>query len=139
MPVPDALQGLVGALMGAEGGEADVALAGGTEADAGGADDMRTVEQGFEETPGRHAVGRAHPDIGGVFATVALESEGAQCGEHPGGILHVVVNGLLNLLLALGRVDGLGSTLADIAGTIELGTLTTQPQLVQRDTLALEG
>ena len=35
-----------------EGGEANVAIAGGTKADTGGADDIGTVEQGLEELPG---------------------------------------------------------------------------------------
>ncbi len=55
------------------------------------------------------------------------------------GIVHVVVDGLLDLLLALRRVDGLGSALRDVTGAIELRALTTEPQLVQWDALALEG
>ena len=55
------------------------------------------------------------------------------------GIVHIVVDGLLNLLLALWGVDSLSSALRDVTGAIELRTLTTQPQLVQWNTLALEG
>ena len=125
--------------MAAEGGEADVALTGGTEADTGGADDIGTIEEGLEELPGRHAIGRAHPDVGGILAAIALVAEGAQGREHLRGVLHVVVDGGLDLLLTFGRVDGLGGTLRDIAAAIELGTLATQPQLVERYALALEG
>ena len=121
-----------------EGGEADVALAGGTETDTGSADDVGTVEQGLEELPGRHAVGGAHPDVWGILAAVAFIAEGTQGFEHLFGVLHVVVDGGLDLLLALGRIDGLGGTLTDIAAAIELGTLATQPQLVERYALALE-
>ena len=56
-----------------------------------------------------------------------------------GGILHIVINRLLHLLFALRRVDSRGCPLRDIATTIELRTLATQPQLVKRDALALEG
>ena len=73
--------------MTAEGGEADVALARGTKADTGGADDIGTVEQSFEELPGRHAVGRSHPDVGCILATVTLIAEGAQGVEHLLGVL----------------------------------------------------
>ncbi len=125
--------------MTAEGGEADVALAGGTEADTGGTDDVGTIEQGLEKLPGRHAVGTAHPDVRGILAAVALVAEGTQGGEHLRGVLHIVINGSLDLLFALGCVDGLGGTLTDIAAAIELGALATQPQLVERDALALEG
>ena len=69
-------------LVAAEGGEADVSLAGGTETDTRGTDDVGTVEQGLEELPGRHAVGTAHPDVGGILAAIALVAEGAQGREH---------------------------------------------------------
>ena len=123
----------------AEGCEADVALAGGAEADTGGADDVGAVEQLLEELPGGGAVGYAHPDVGGVLAAVALKAGSFEHTEHTGGVLHVVVDGLLHLLLALGRVDGLGGALGDIAGAVELGTLAAEPELVEGDALALEG
>ena len=61
-----------------------------------------------------------------------------QTGKHTVGILHIVVDGLLNLLLALWSVDGLGSALRDIARAIEFRTLPTQSQLVQWDAFTLE-
>ena len=51
-PSLDALQRFFRLFVTAEGGEADVALAGGTEADTGGADDVGAIEQGLEELPG---------------------------------------------------------------------------------------
>ena len=113
--------------MTAESGKAHITLATGTETDSRRADDIGSVEQLFEELPRGGPVRSAHPDIGGIFATIALESQTAQDGQHVGGILHIVVNGLLHLLLALGRVDGLGSALGDVAGAVELGTLSAQP------------
>ena len=124
-PSLDALQGFVCLFVAAERGETDIALARGTEADTGGTDDVGTVEQGLEELPGRHAVGAAHPDVGGILAAVALVAEGAQGREHLRSVLHVVVDGGLDLLLTLGRVYGLGGTLTDIAAAVELGTLAT--------------
>ena len=52
--------------------------------------------------------------------------------------MHVVVDSFLNLLLTLGGIDGLSSTLRNVAGTIKLGTLATVPQGVKRDALAIE-
>ena len=52
------------------------------------------------------------------------------------GILHIVVDGCLHLFLALRGVDGFGSTLADIAGTIELGALAAVPDRIQCHFLA---
>ena len=49
--------------MTAEGGEADVALAGGTEADSWGADDVGTVEHGLEEMPLRLQSGQREGTI----------------------------------------------------------------------------
>ena len=125
--------------MTSEGGESDVALAGGSEADTWCTDNVGSVEQGLEELPGTHAVWTAHPDVGSILAAVALIAEGAQGVEHLLGVLHVIVDGGLNLLLALWRIDGLGGTLRYIAAAIELGTLATQPELVERYALALEG
>ena len=125
--------------MAAEGGEAHVALAAGAEADTWGADHIGTIEQILEELPGAAAVGGAHPDVRGVLATVDLEAQLAQLGEHAVGVVHIVVDGLLNLLLALRGVDGLCGALGDVAGAIELGALTAQPELVEGDALTFEG
>ena len=55
------------------------------------------------------------------------------------GILHIVVDGFLNLLLAFWSIYSLCSSLADIACSIELRALPTQPKLVERYTLSLKG
>ena len=89
--------------------------------------------------PRTHAVGGTHPYVGCILTSVALVAERTQRVQHLLGILHVVVDGSLDLSLALWRVDGLGGTLADIAATVEFRTLATQPQLVERDALTLEG
>ena len=125
--------------MAVEGGEAHVALAAGTEAYARGADYVGTVEQILEELPTARTVGGAHPDVRSVLAAIDLVAQGAQAFQHHAGVVHVVVDGLLNLRLALGGVDGLGSPLGDVAGAVELGTLAAQPELVERNALALEG
>ena len=52
--------------------------------------------------------------------------------------MHVVIDGGLNLLLTLGGVDSLGSTLRNVAGTIKLGTLAAVPQWVKWYALAIE-
>ena len=129
----------MGAFVGTEGGEADVALAAGAKADTRGTDHTSAIEQGFKERPRAHAVGGTHPNVRGILATVALITKTPQDFQHRLGILHVVVDSGLHLLFALRRVDSLGSTLTNIAAAVELGTLATQPQLVERYALALEG
>ena len=74
-PSLDAIQGLVGLFVTAEGGEADIALAAGSETDTGGADDVGTVEQGFEELPRSHAIGGSHPNVRSILAAVAFVAE----------------------------------------------------------------
>ena len=66
-------------------------------------------------------------------------SRGDEGSPTSDGRLHIVVDSGLHLSLSLRRVDGLGSALGDVATTIELRTLTTEPELVERDALALEG
>ena len=84
MPFLNTLQCLFSLLVTAEGGEADVALAGGAEADAWSADDVGAVEQLLEECPGwcrghravrAWSIGGAHPDVGGMLAAITLEAE----------------------------------------------------------------
>ncbi len=125
--------------MTAEGGEADVAFATGSEADTWGADHIGTIEQLFEELPRGRVVGGAHPDVRRILTTIALVAEGAECGKHQLCIRHIIVDGSLYLCLAFWCIDGLSSALGDIAGTIELGTLAAVPQLGKVDAFALEG
>ena len=113
--------------MTAEGGEADIALATGTETDARGADDIGAIEQFLEELPAAGTFRCAHPNVWSVLTAVALEAKVSENREHPPGILHVITDGLLYLLFAFRTVDRLGSTLADIAGTIEFRALAAQP------------
>ena len=46
---------------------------------------------------------------------------------HQPGVAHIIVDGLLDLLLAFGGVDGLGSPLRDVAGAVEFRALTAIP------------
>ena len=124
--------------MTAEGGEADIALTTGTETDARGADDIGAIEQFLEELPAAGALRCAHPNVWSVLTAVALEAKVSEDREHPTCILHVITDGLLHLLFAFLTVDSLGSTLADIAGTIELRALAAQPQLVEWYALAFK-
>ena len=86
--------------MTAEGREADISFAAGAKAYSRGADYVGTIEQGFEELPRTHSLGGAHPDIGCVLTTIDLETEGTQALQHMLGIVHVIVDGFLNLLFA---------------------------------------
>ena len=133
--------------MAAKGGKAHITLATGTETDTWRTDHIGSVEQLLKECPrGRSShrtvwswsIRGTHPDVGSILAAIALETEISQHAEHVGSILHVVVDGLLHLLLSFGRVNGLGSSLRDVAGAVELGTLAAQPQLVERDSFTLK-
>ena len=86
--------------------------------------------------PRATAVGCAHPDVGSVFSAIALKAETSQDVEHVAGIFHVVADGSTYLLLTVWSVDGFGSTLGDVTGAIEFGTLATIPEGVQGNTLA---
>ena len=97
--------------MTAEGGEAHVTFAAGAETDARGTDNVGTIEQCLEELPGSHTVGGAHPDIRGILTAIDLIAKGTQSGEHPLGVVHIVVDRRLYLLTAFWGVDGLGSAL----------------------------
>ena len=123
-PILDALQGFLSALVATECGEADIAFAAGPEADSRCTDHLCSIQQGFEELPRAHAIGRSHPDVGCVLAAIAFEAETSQDAEHMGSVLHIVVDDLLHLLSSLWRVDGLGRALTDVAGAVELGALS---------------
>ena len=138
-PFCDTVEGLSGLFMAAEGSKAHIPLATGAETDTWGTDDVGTIEQCLKELPGAHAVGCAHPDIWSVFAAITFVAKVTKGLQHLMGVLHIVVDSGLHLSLSLRRVDGLGSALGDVATTIELRTLTTEPELVERDALALEG
>ena len=114
----------------AEGGESDVAFARWTEADTWSADYAGTIKHLFEEFPARCIVWRLHPEIRCILATIYSQAEFLEFCSHEVGILHIVVDGCLYLFLALRGVDGFGSTLADIAGTIELGALAAVPDRI---------
>ena len=124
--------------MTAEGGETDIALTTGTETDARCTDDIGAIEQLLEELPAAGTFRGAHPDVRSILTAVALEAKVSEDREHPTCILHVLSDGLLHLLLAFRPVDSLGSSLADIAGTIELRALAAQPQLVEWYALAFK-
>ena len=97
--------------MTAEGGKSHITLARRTEPHTRRADHIGPIEKGFEELPRRHTIGCAHPDVWGILTTIAFIAKGAQAAEHPLGVIHVVVDGLLHLLPAFGCIDGFGGTL----------------------------
>ena len=131
-PLGNSLHGFFAVLMLAEGGETDVAFARWTEADTWGADYAGAIKHLFEEFPAWRVVWSLYPDIWGILATINFQSELLEFCSHEVGILHIVIDGCLYLFLTFWGVDGFGSTLADIAGTIELGALAAVPDRVQR-------
>ena len=95
----------------AEGGETEVAFTAGSEAHARCADHAAAVEQSVEELPAILLAGCLHPEVGRVLTAVDTEAELGECLTHDTCILHIVMDGLHDLLVALGGGDGLGSTL----------------------------
>ena len=88
-------------------------------------------EEAVEEVPGVFTVGGGHPDVGGMFASIDGESQEGEALSDELGVLHVVLNGGAHLLLPFGCEDGFGTTLRDVAGTIELAALATVPEGVE--------
>ena len=115
----------------AKGSKSDVAFARWTEADTWSADYAGTIKHLFEEFPAWCIVWRLHPEIRCILAAVDTETEALKLCPHVVGVLHIVGDGGLHLLLALGGVDGFGCALTDVAGTIELGALATVPDGVE--------
>ena len=86
-----------------------------------------TVEHFFEKLPRRGIAGCLYPKIGGVDSAIDPHAELSECLVHQPGVAHIIVDGLLDLLLALGGVDGLGSPLRDVACAVEFRALTAIP------------
>ena len=114
-----------------EGSQPDVSFAAGAETCTGSANHVGRVQHPVEEFPATHPLGCLYPDVGCIRAAINRESHLGQRLTHQLGVLHVVADGGAYLLLALGCIDSLCGTLADVAGAIELGALATAPQLVQ--------
>ena len=100
---------------------------------------MSLVEHLLKELPAAHVIWRLHPDVWGIASAIYLKTEICKSVVHRAGIVHVVVYGCLDLLLTLGSIDSLGSTLTDVAGSVELGALTSIPEMIERNALAGEG
>ena len=99
---------------------------------------MSLVEHLLEELPTAHTIRCLNPDIWSISSAIHLKAEVGESVVHRAGIVHIVVDGGLHLRLALGSVDSLGSTLTDIARSVELGALATVPEMIERNALALE-
>ena len=138
-PFLNTIECLVSLFMAVEGRKAHVTLATGTKADARRTDDIRTIEQCLEEGPRTHTIRGTHPDIWCILATVAFITQCTQTFQHALSVVHIIIDGGLDLLLTLRSINGLSSSLRDIARAIELRTLAAQPQLVQGDAFTLEG
>ena len=122
----------------AEGCETYISFACRTESHSRCADHMSFVKHLFEELPTAHSVGSLHPQVWSVLSAIYLKAEFCQSAVHQLGIVHVVVDGSLDLLFAFGRIDSFGCPLADIACAVELGALPTIPQMVELYSIAFE-
>ncbi len=133
----ESLHSLLAILTVAESGEAEVAFASRTEADTWGTDDVWTVEQVVEELPRGHTLRTTKPDVRCIDATIDLIAELGERLAHDLGVVHIVVDGRLDLLLAFWGIDGLCGAMLNVAGAIELGALTTIPERIESDALAI--
>ena len=86
----DAGHGLLGSVGIAKGGQADIPLAAGTKASAGGGDHVGLFQELIEELPGAHAVGGLEPDVGGVHAAKAGETGSGQALPDDPGVLLII-------------------------------------------------
>src|SRR5712691_10629962 len=133
----DALDRLGTLRAGAEGRDAEVALAARAEAGSGHADHLGFGEEAVEEIPRGHAGRRADPDVRRIAPAVHGETSRLQARADDAGVLHVVVDLGADLLLALRRVDGRGGALNDIRRTVRLRRLSAEPELVQAHATAI--
>ena len=58
-----------------------------------------------------------------------------EAGTDESGVGHIVVDGGTDLLLSFRGVDSLGSTLGDVAGTVELAALAAVPEGIDARTI----
>ena len=103
---------------------------------ARGDDHVGIGEQSVEEAPRVFAIGSGNPDVGGVFAAIDSEPEEGEAFANELGILHVVLNGCLHLLLSFLRINGFGSALRNVGGTVELAALATVPEGIERSAVS---
>ena len=96
------------------------------EAGAGGADDLGLVEELVEELP-RVGAG-VDPDVGGVVAADAAETELGHGLADEGGVAEVVGDFFLHLGLALGGEDGGGGFLHGVGDAVEFGGVAAVPE-----------
>ena len=135
----DTLDGAQRVFAVAEGREAEIAFATGTETGTRRANDVDLLQQEVEEVPGFHVVRRLEPDIRGVDAAVDLETGLGQTLPNDAGILEVVADELLDLFLAFFRIDGCGTALDNVCRTIEFRRVAAVPELVVLDAAAIRG
>src|SRR5207249_10360373 len=102
----------------AERGEAEIPLTARAEACAWRADHVGLGEQLVEELPGAEAGRRLHPDVGRVARTVHGETDRGQSLADDARVVHVEVDRVAHLLLAVGRVHGGGGLLDHVGHAV---------------------
>ena len=105
-----------------ESGETEKTLATGSEPHTGSPYYIDFVKQFVKEFPRRESVRCFQPDVRGVFAAI-----------------HVIIDRFPDLLFPFRAVDCFGSSLGDVARTVELRALTAVPHPVQRNPFACQG
>ena len=97
---------------------------------------MCAFEHLLEHAPAIDTLGTTDPDVRSVFAAPDFQAESFTGFFEKLGVGHVVLHQFRNFGFSSLGVDGLGSTLNGIGCSVELGGMTTSPELLERDPLS---
>lgn len=122
-----------------ESGETEKTLATGSEPHTGSPYYIDFVKQFVKEFPRRESVRCFQPDVRGVFAAIHPQAAALEAFPHDAGVGHVIIDRFPDLLFPFRAVDCFGSSLGDVARTVELRALTAVPHPVQRNPFACQG
>ena len=100
---------------------------------------MQLFEQEVKEFPAGHAIGALQPNIRRMYATIIFDAGLVEALHHNASIFLIISDVFAAFLHALRAISGLCTTLHNIGHTIELGSLTAQPHLIQLQLAAISG
>ena len=107
-----------------ESGETEKTLATGSEPHTGSPYYIDFVKQFVKEFPRRESVRCFQPDVRCVFAAIHPQAAALEAFPHDAGVGHVIIDRFPDLLFPFRAVDCFGSSLGDVARTVELRALT---------------
>lgn len=122
-----------------ESGETEKSLASGSEPYTGGSYYIDFIKQFVKKFPRGESVRCFQPDVRSVFATIHPQAAALEAFPHDTGVGHVVIDRFPDLCFSFRAVDCFGTSLGDVARTVELRALAAVPHPVQRNPFACQG